>query len=127
LSRTSRNHETFNAAANGGFHALTTFAAPVSSAAREPGGALAVLIMAPHGLKGTYAMRKILAALLIVGGIAALATPYITYTEKERVVDVGPIEVDAEKEKTIPIPQIAAVAAIIIGIGLLAMGSRSEV
>lgn len=72
-------------------------------------------------------MRKILAALLIVGGIAALATPYFTYTEKERVVDVGPIEIDKEETKTIPIPQIAAIAAIIIGIGMLAMGSRSEV
>jgi multisubunit Na+/H+ antiporter MnhC subunit len=72
-------------------------------------------------------MRKILAALLIIGGIAALATPYFTYTEKERVVDVGPIQIDKEEEKTIPIPQIAAIAAIIIGVGMLAMGSRSEV
>jgi hypothetical protein len=72
-------------------------------------------------------MRKLIAILLILGGIAALATPYFTYTEKERVVDVGPIEIDKEETKTIPIPQIAAVAAIIIGIGMLAMGSRSEV
>jgi hypothetical protein len=72
-------------------------------------------------------MRKILAILLILGGIAALATPYFTYTEKEKVVDVGPIEIQKEETKTIPIPQIAAVAAIIIGIGLLAMGSRSEI
>jgi multisubunit Na+/H+ antiporter MnhC subunit len=69
-------------------------------------------------------MRKILAVLLIIGGIAALATPYFTYTEKERVVDVGPIEIDTETEKTIPIPQIAAIAAIIIGIGMLAMGNN---
>jgi uncharacterized membrane protein YidH (DUF202 family) len=93
----------------------------------NPKATLAVLILAPNGFKGTHAMRKILAILLIIGGIAALATPYITYTETERVVDVGPIEIDAEKEKTIPIPQIAAVAAIIIGIGMLALGSRSEV
>jgi uncharacterized membrane protein YidH (DUF202 family) len=72
-------------------------------------------------------MRKLIGILLIVGGIAALATPYFTYTEKERVVDVGPIEIDKEETKTIPIPQIAAVAAIIIGIGMLAMGNRSEI
>ncbi|NOT42082.1 MAG: DUF3185 domain-containing protein [Alphaproteobacteria bacterium] len=71
-------------------------------------------------------MRRLLAALLIIGGIAALATPYFTYTEKERVVDVGPIEIDKTETKTIPIPQIAAVAAIIIGLGMLAMGGRSE-
>jgi hypothetical protein len=72
-------------------------------------------------------MRKLLALLLIVGGIAGLAYPYITYTEKEKVVDVGPIEINSEEEKTVSIPQIAAVAAIIIGIGMLAMGSRSEI
>lgn len=72
-------------------------------------------------------MRKIIAVLLIVGGIAALATPYITYTETEKVVDVGPIEINKEEEKTISIPQIAAIAAIIVGIGLLALGNRSAV
>ena len=71
-------------------------------------------------------MRRILAILLILGGIAALAVPYITYTEKERVVDVGPIQIDSEKEKTIPIPQIAAVVAIIAGLAMLGLGSRSE-
>lgn len=71
-------------------------------------------------------MRRILAALLIVGGFAALAVPYFTYTEKERVVDVGPIEIDKTEKKTVPIPQIAAVVAIIIGLGMMAMGSRAE-
>lgn len=70
-------------------------------------------------------MGKLLGILLILGGLAALATPYFTYTEKERVVDVGPIQVDAEKEKTVSIPQIAAIGAIIVGIGLLAFGNRS--
>lgn len=69
-------------------------------------------------------MAKLLGVLLILGGLAALATPYFTYTEKERVVDVGPIEIDQEKEKTVSIPQIASIAAIIIGIGLLAFGNR---
>lgn len=69
-------------------------------------------------------MAKLLGILLILGGLAALATPYFTYTEKERVVDVGPIEIDAEKEKTVSIPQIASIAAIIIGVGLLAFGNR---
>jgi uncharacterized membrane protein YidH (DUF202 family) len=71
-------------------------------------------------------MRRILAALLIVGGIAALSVPYFTYTEKERVVDVGPIQIDKTEKKSIPIPQIAAIAAIIVGIGMLAMSTRSE-
>lgn len=70
-------------------------------------------------------MARLLGVLLILGGLAALATPYFTYTEKERVVDVGPIEIDSEKEKTVSIPQIASIGAIIVGIGLLAFGNRS--
>ena len=70
-------------------------------------------------------MRALLAAVLIIGGLAFLATPYFTYTEKERVVDVGPIKIDADKEKTVYIPQIAAIGAIIVGIGILAFGSRT--
>jgi multisubunit Na+/H+ antiporter MnhC subunit len=108
------------------FRTLTTLANARVHSSWEPNHALVVLILA-QTVSRNDVMRKILAILLILGGIAALATPYITYTEKERVVDVGPIEIDAEKEKTIPIPQIAAVAAIIIGIGMLALGSRSEV
>jgi hypothetical protein len=72
-------------------------------------------------------MRMLIAALLIVGGIAALATPYFTYTEKERVVDVGPIKIDKEEEKTVSIPQIAAIGAIIVGLGILAFGNRSAI
>ncbi len=42
------------------------------------------------------------------------------------MVDVGSIEIDKTEKKTIPIPQIAAVAAIIVGLGMLAMGNRVE-
>lgn len=59
-------------------------------------------------MRGTF----LLAVLLIVGGVAALAVPYFTYTQKERVVDVGPIQIDADKTKQVNIPQIAAIAAL---------------
>ena len=62
--------------------------------------------------------------LLIAGGIAALAVPYITYTEKERVVDVGPIKIDSEETKHFPISQVAAIAGIVAGLGLVVAGSR---
>jgi len=69
-------------------------------------------------------MRLLLAALLIIGGLGFLATPYFTYTTRERVVDVGPVQIDADKEKTVNVPQIAAIGAIILGIGILAFGTR---
>lgn len=65
----------------------------------------------------------IIGLLLIFGGLAALAYPYITYTEKERVVDVGPIKIDKEETKHIPISQVAAVAALVVGLALVFSGS----
>ena len=38
---------------------------------------------------------------LIVLGVVALAWQGITYTSKEKVVDVGPLKVEAERQKTI--------------------------
>ncbi len=67
----------------------------------------------------------ILGLLLVFGGIAALAYPYITYTEKERVVDVGPIKIDKEETHHIPISQIAAIAALVAGLVLVFAGNRS--
>jgi uncharacterized membrane protein YidH (DUF202 family) len=72
-------------------------------------------------------MRLLLAAVLIIGGLGFLATPYFTYTQRERVVDVGPIKIDADKQKTVNVPQIAAIGAIIVGVGILAFGARSSV
>lgn len=72
-------------------------------------------------MRGTF----LLAVLLIGGGIAGLAVPYFTYTQKETVVDVAPIKIDADKEKHVNIPQIAAVGALVAGVALLMFGNRS--
>ena len=42
----------------------------------------------------------------------------ITYTTREKVVDIGPIQMTAEKTKTLPLPPLVG------GIVLLVMGSR---
>ncbi len=66
----------------------------------------------------------LVAVLLIVGGIGGLAVPYFTYTTKERVVDVGPIQIDADKQKQVNIPQIAAIGALVAGLVLLLAARR---
>ena len=67
----------------------------------------------------------IIGLVLIFGGLAALAYPYITYTETERVVDVGPIQIDKEETKHFPISQVAAIAALVVGLALVFAGNRS--
>lgn len=66
---------------------------------------------------------KALAFVLIVIGIAALAWGGFSFTQKEKAVDLGPIEITKETRKTIPIPPIAGASALIGGIALL-VGTR---
>ena len=62
--------------------------------------------------------------ILIVIGIVALAYQGITYTTREKVIDLGPIQMTAGKTKTLPLPPIAGGIAIVGGIVLLVVGSR---
>jgi len=61
---------------------------------------------------------------LILLGIVALSYNRITYTTKEKIVDIGPIEATADKEKTIPLPPLLGGLALIAGVGLIAVGYR---
>ena len=62
--------------------------------------------------------------ILIVLGILGFAFQAITYTSEEKIIDLGPIEATAEKEKTIPIPEIASGAALVAGIVLVIVGTK---
>jgi hypothetical protein len=66
----------------------------------------------------------LIGVILIVLGIVALAYQGITYTTREKVLDIGPIEATAEKQKTIPLPPIVGGLALVGGIILVATGGR---
>jgi hypothetical protein len=66
----------------------------------------------------------LLAVLLIALGVVALGYQGITYTTKEKVVDIGPLKVTEEKTKTIPLPPIVGAIALVGGIVLLVVGNR---
>lgn len=66
----------------------------------------------------------ILGIILIIIGIVALVYQGISYTKKEKVLDLGPIEATAEKEKTIPIPPIVGGLLLIGGVALVITGAR---
>jgi hypothetical protein len=61
---------------------------------------------------------------LIVVGLVALAYQGITYTSREKVVDIGPLKVEAKREKTIPLPPILGGVAIAAGVVLMIAGAR---
>lgn len=62
--------------------------------------------------------------LLIVFGLFALAYQGITYTKRETVVDLGPLQATAERQKTIPLPPVLGIAAVAAGVALLVAGRR---
>ncbi len=69
---------------------------------------------------------KILGILLIVIGIVAFAYQGINYTTREKVVDIGPIHMSADKTRTLPLGPIVGVAALAGGIALLVLGNRKS-
>jgi len=71
----------------------------------------------------TYTLIGII---LIVIGIIAFAYQGITYTTREKVVDIGPIQMTADKTKTIPLPPIVGGIALVGGIVLLVVGGKKD-
>lgn len=61
---------------------------------------------------------------LIVLGVLALAYQGITYTTREKVVDLGPLKITADKEKSIPLPPILGALALAGGVVLIIVGVR---
>lgn len=61
-------------------------------------------------------MGKSLGIVLIVIGIIMLVWSGFTYTKKEKIVDAGPIQISADKEKSVNWPPYAGGIALIAGV-----------
>jgi hypothetical protein len=68
----------------------------------------------------------LLAIVLIAIGIVAFGYQGITYTTREKVVDIGPIEMTAEKTRTLPLPPIVGAISLVGGIVLLVMARKKD-
>lgn len=83
---------------------------------------LLVRLWQSHG--GEMKPLAIIGVVLIILGIAGLVMGRFTYTTEEKVIDLGPLQATAEKEHSIAVPDIAAIAAIVAGGFLVFMGRR---
>jgi hypothetical protein len=63
---------------------------------------------------------------LVVLGLGALAYQGFSYTSREKILDVGPLEATAETTKTVPIPPIVGGLAVLGGAALLIATSRGR-
>ncbi len=68
----------------------------------------------------------IFGAMLVAIGIAGLAIDNITFTEKRTVIDAGPLKVTADQQRSIPIPSIVGVIAIVAGAGMIFFGRQAR-
>lgn len=69
---------------------------------------------------------KIIGVILIVLGLLGFVFGSISFQEEEEIADVGPLEVEREETRTIPISPIASGAAVAAGITLVVVGARRE-
>lgn len=71
-------------------------------------------------------MLKAIGIILVVVGILALVVPSISFTKREKVLDLGPIQATADKQEHIPLSPILGVAALVVGAGLLVVGATRK-
>ena len=66
----------------------------------------------------------IIAVILIALGVVALAYQGISYTTREKVVDLGPLKLTADNTRTIPLPPIVGAVALVGGVALLVIARK---
>ena len=70
---------------------------------------------------------KLIGIVLIVFGVIALAAGGFSYTKREKVLDIGPIQATTEKHERVPLSPIVGIAALAGGVALVVAGSRTRV
>lgn len=88
-----------------------------------------VVLMIPWllGLVSGYTIGGFIHALLVIAIVVVLIRIIqggISYTTREKVVDIGPIQMTAEKTKMLPLPPLVGAVALVGDIVLLLVGSR---
>ena len=69
--------------------------------------------------------RTLIAVVLIVLGVLALSYGGFSYVSHDRVVDAGPIKIDADRTHTVPIAPIAGGLMLVGGIAMLVVGRKA--
>jgi hypothetical protein len=75
-------------------------------------------------LEAIMTRMGIIGLVLILAGILMLAIPAISYTDRDQVADIGPIEVEVEDRETIALPPVLGGAVLALGVVLLVTGRR---
>jgi drug/metabolite transporter (DMT)-like permease len=69
-------------------------------------------------------LMAVVGIILIVIGVVALALGGFSFTTSEKVAEVGPLKIEKEKTRSVPLPPILGALALIGGIVLLVASRR---
>lgn len=69
---------------------------------------------------------KLIGVLLIVFGILALAIGRFTYTKREKVLDIGPIQATADRRETVLLSPLVGLGSIAGGVALVVLGADAR-
>ncbi|RNL52379.1 hypothetical protein [Pedobacter jejuensis] len=69
-------------------------------------------------------MNKTIGLILILVGIAMLVWTGFTYTRKEKIVDAGPIQISADREKSVNWPPYAGGIILVAGVFVFVASKR---
>ena len=67
---------------------------------------------------------KVIGIVLIVAGVAGIATGGFSYTKETHKADIGPIHIAVEDKQQVNIPLWAGLGAIVVGAVLLALPKK---
>lgn len=70
-------------------------------------------------------MLRIIGLVLIVVGIIALSYQGITYTKREKIAEIGDVQVTTENQKTVHFPPILGGLCFVAGLVLVIVGRKS--
>lgn len=71
-------------------------------------------------------MNRTLGIILIVVGIAMIMWTSFSYTRKEKIIDAGPIQVSADRERTIAWPSYLGGFILVSGIVIVAVSKKNR-
>jgi len=71
-------------------------------------------------------MNKAIGVALIVLGVIMLIWTGFTYTKKEKIIDAGPIQVSADREKTVSWPPYVGGLLLVGGIVIVVTAKKSS-
>ncbi|RVT98420.1 hypothetical protein EOD41_16640 [Mucilaginibacter limnophilus] len=71
-------------------------------------------------------MKSTIGIIMIVLGAAMLIWTGFTYTKKEKVIDAGPVQVSADKEKSVNWPPYAGGILLLGGVVLVASSRKNS-